>query len=108
MRLQTQSVRTGLMPRLFLRLGVLEFGLPRQRCFTGVSSLQSDLDSAALHGDGHGVGAMVRLKLGEKSPHMSFDGFLGNIELLSDDLVALPEATCCKTSTSRSVNSSSV
>jgi len=72
------------------------------------SSLRSDLDHAALNSDGHGVGAIVLMKLGENFPHVGFDGFFGSIELSAMILLALPEATCCKTSTSRSVHSLSV
>ena len=48
------------------------------------------------------------MKLGENFPHVSFDGFFGISSLSAMILLVLPEATCCKTSTSRSVNSSSV
>jgi hypothetical protein len=75
--------------RLFLRLGVLGFGLPRQRCFAELSSLRSDLDHTALHSDGHDVGAILRMKLRENFPHVRFDGFFESIELVGDDLVGV-------------------
>jgi hypothetical protein len=37
----------------------------------------------------HGVGAIVRMKLAEDFPHVSFEGFFGNLELVGDDLVGV-------------------
>jgi len=52
-------------------------------------AFSQNLDYAALQGDGHRVSAIVRAELRKNTPHVAFDGFLGNGEVIGDDFIGV-------------------
>ena len=48
-----------------------------------------DLNDAASHGDGYGVGSIVRAKFRQDASNVGLDGFFGDPEAVGNHLVSI-------------------